>query len=135
MVAILLASPALSYGQAGSRPAGAAPTPTRAAGRLSGTITDAANGKPVSYATVNVINPATNSPVNGGVAGDDGKFVLPGIPAGTYRVEISFLGYANAGADGDYPGGRRQRGAGDHRAGRHCPKAGRGSRDAGKAAH
>ena len=95
LIAILAASPGLSYGQAGGRPATAAPTPTRAAGRLSGTITDAATGKPVSYATVNVINPATNSPVNGGVAGDDGKFVLPGIPAGTYRVEVSFLGYAN----------------------------------------
>ena len=95
LAAALLAGPAASYGQAGGRPASAAPTPARAAGRLSGTITDAANGKPVSYATVNVIDPATNSPVNGGVAGDDGKFVLPGIPAGTYRVEVSFLGYAN----------------------------------------
>jgi outer membrane receptor protein involved in Fe transport len=90
----LAASPLLSHGQAGGRPAPtAAPAARGAAGRLSGTVTDAANGKPVSYATVNVINPATNSPVNGGVAGDDGKFVLPGIPAGTYRVEISFLGY------------------------------------------
>jgi outer membrane receptor protein involved in Fe transport len=31
--------------------------------------------------------------INGGVCGDDGKFVLPGIPAGTYTVQISFLGY------------------------------------------
>ena len=90
LAAAFLASPLDGYGQAGGRPATAA-----TAGRLSGTITDAATGKPVSYATVNVINPATNSPVNGGVAGDDGKFVLPGIPAGTYRVEVSFLGYAN----------------------------------------
>jgi len=88
------ASPRLSYGQAGGRPAAApAAAPARAAGRISGTITEAATGKPVSYATVNVINPSTNSPVNGGVAGDDGKFVLPGIPAGTYRVEVSFIGY------------------------------------------
>jgi len=87
------ASPRLSYGQAGARPAAAPAAPARAAGRISGTITEAATGKPVSYATVNVINPSTNSPVNGGVAGDDGKFVLPGIPAGTYRVEVSFIGY------------------------------------------
>jgi len=89
----LAASPLLAHSQAGSRPAGApAAAPRTATGRVSGTVTDAANGKPVSYATVNIINPATNSPVNGGVAGDDGKFVLP-VPAGTYRVEISFLGY------------------------------------------
>jgi len=92
LAATLAASPYLAYSQAGGRPAAPA-TASRTAGRLSGTVTDAANGKPVSYATVNVINPTTNSPVNGGVCGDDGKFVLPGIPAGTYRVEISFLGY------------------------------------------
>jgi len=92
LAAALAASPLLAYSQAGGRPA-AAPAASRAAtGRVSGTVTDAANGKPVSYATVSVINPATNSAVNGGVAGDDGKFVLP-VPAGTYRVEISFLGY------------------------------------------
>jgi outer membrane receptor protein involved in Fe transport len=89
----LAASPLLAHSQAGGRPAAApAASPRTATGRVSGTVTDAANGKPVSYATVNVINPTTNSPVNGGVAGDDGKFVLP-VPAGTYRVEISFIGY------------------------------------------
>ena len=33
--------------------------------------------------------------MNGGVCGDDGKFVLAGIPAGTYTVQVSFLGYKN----------------------------------------
>ena len=94
LAAVSLASPGLSYGQAGGRPALPA-APVRTAGRLSGTITEAATGKPVSYATVSVVDPATNSAVNGGVAGDDGKFVLPGIPAGTYRVEVSFLGFTN----------------------------------------
>jgi outer membrane receptor protein involved in Fe transport len=96
----LAASPLLAHSQAPGRPA-AAPTaaPRTATGRVSGTITDAANGKPVSYATVNVINPTTNSPVNGGVAGDDGKFVLP-VPAGTYRVEVSFIGYTTQVKDG-----------------------------------
>ena len=92
VAAALAASPLLAQSQAGGRPAAPTAAP-RAAGRLSGTVTDAATGKPVSYATVAVINPTTNSPVNGGVCGDDGKFVLPGLPAGTYRVEISFLGY------------------------------------------
>jgi outer membrane receptor protein involved in Fe transport len=80
---------------AGARPAATPTQPRAAAGRVTGTITDAATGKPVSYATVAVINPATSSQVNGGVAGDDGKFVLPGIPAGTYTVQVSFLGYKN----------------------------------------
>ena len=82
----------------GSRPTAAPATPSTpraAAGRVTGTVTDAATGKPVSYATVAVLNAATGSPVNGGVCGDDGKFVLPGIPAGTYTVQVSFLGYKN----------------------------------------
>ncbi|MBO2029808.1 TonB-dependent receptor [Siccationidurans ginsengisoli] len=90
LVGALAASPLLAHSQAGQRPA--ASTAPRATGRISGTVTDATTGKPVSYATVNIINPTTNSPVNGGVAGDDGKFVLP-VPAGSYRVEISFIGY------------------------------------------
>ncbi|MDO7884506.1 TonB-dependent receptor domain-containing protein [Hymenobacter cheonanensis] len=91
LLAMAAASPLLAQAQAGGRPAAPAAAP-RTSGRISGTITDATTGKPVSYATVNVINPATNSPVNGGVAGDDGKFVLP-VPAGTYRIEVSFIGY------------------------------------------
>ncbi|WP_170214092.1 TonB-dependent receptor domain-containing protein [Hymenobacter nivis] len=77
--------------QAPARPAlpGA---PTRVAGRLTGTVTDGANGKPVSYASVAVLD-AAGTPVNGGVCGDDGKFVLPGIPPGTYTIKVSFLGY------------------------------------------
>ncbi|MGI4872282.1 MAG: TonB-dependent receptor domain-containing protein [Janthinobacterium lividum] len=90
---IFLSCSVPGFSQAGRPAAAPAATVSRTAGRLTGTVTDAGTGKPVSYATVAVINPATNSPVNGGVCGDDGKFVLPGIPAGTYRVEISFLGY------------------------------------------
>ena len=86
----------LALAQPGARPATATTAvPRPAAGRVTGTVTDATTGKPVSYATVSVLNADTKSPVNGGVCGDDGKFVLPGIPAGTYTVAISFLGYQN----------------------------------------
>ncbi|WP_375416972.1 TonB-dependent receptor domain-containing protein [uncultured Hymenobacter sp.] len=79
---------------AGSRPTPAAALRPTATGRISGTVTDAATGKPVSYATVAVLDAAGKS-VNGGVCGDDGKFVLPSIPAGTYTVQVSFVGYKN----------------------------------------
>ena len=91
LAAAFLVNALPGHGQAGGRPAAPAAA-TRGTGRLTGTVTDAATGKPVSYATVAVIDPATNSPVNGGVCGDDGKFTLT-VPAGTYRVEVSFLGY------------------------------------------
>jgi len=93
LLALGLASkPEAALAQGGGRPAAPAAAPTRATGRITGTVTDAATNKPVSYATVAVINPATNSQVNGGVCGDDGKFALP-VPAGTYQVSISFIGY------------------------------------------
>ena len=87
-----LAIPFLGHGQQ-TPPRPALPgAPSRVAGRITGTVTDGATGKPVSYASVAVLNTA-GTPVNGGVCGDDGKFVLPGIPAGTYTLQISFLGY------------------------------------------
>ena len=93
----LLGTMSGAFGQQGT-PAGTRPTlttaPRAAAGRITGTITDGATDKPVSYASVAVLDGAGN-PMNGGVAGDDGKFVLAGIPAGTYTVQVSFLGYTN----------------------------------------
>ncbi|MCC3154422.1 TonB-dependent receptor [Hymenobacter sp. BT770] len=92
----LSASAQQSPGGRPTAPATLAPAPARTAtGRITGTVTDAATGKPVSYATVAVLDGATGSVVNGGVCGDDGKFVLPGIPAGSYTVQVSFLGYKN----------------------------------------
>ncbi|MBJ6144313.1 TonB-dependent receptor [Hymenobacter sp. BT559] len=104
VAAALLTAPLLAHSQ-GTRPAGAgtrpaaAPVPAAApaarpaaSGRLTGTVTDAATGKPISYATVAVLD-GTGKVINGGVCGDDGKFVLPGIPSGTYTVQVSFLGY------------------------------------------
>ncbi|MGI4862513.1 MAG: TonB-dependent receptor domain-containing protein [Janthinobacterium lividum] len=94
--AAFLAAPLLGFSQGapgGGRPATAtAAVPRPTSGRITGTVTEAATGKPVSYATVSVLD-AAGKAINGGVAGDDGKFVLPGIPAGTYTVQITFLGF------------------------------------------
>ncbi|MET4076840.1 TonB-dependent receptor [Hymenobacter sp. UYCo722] len=102
VLTVLLGNTPGAYAQQGA-PAGARPTLTTApravAGRIAGTITDAATNKPVSYASVAVLD-AANNPVNGGVADDDGKFVLAGIPAGTYTVQVSFLGYTNVSRPG-----------------------------------
>ncbi len=90
-----LACPLLGHGQQTPVRPALPGAPTRITGRLTGTVTDGTTGKPVSYASVAVLNPA-GSPVNGGVCGDDGKFVLPGIPPGTYTLQVSFLGYKDA---------------------------------------
>ncbi|MGI4885623.1 MAG: TonB-dependent receptor domain-containing protein [Janthinobacterium lividum] len=89
LLAAALASPVSpSYGQQGPGPLPLG----RADGRLSGTVTDAATGQPVAYASVAVLN-AAGAPVGGGVCGRDGQFALPGVPPGTYALRVSFLGY------------------------------------------
>jgi outer membrane receptor protein involved in Fe transport len=94
--AAAFSAPLLAQGQGapgGARPATATSAiPRPAGGRITGTVTEAATGKPVSYATVSILD-VSGKAVNGGVAGDDGKFVLAGVPAGTYTVQVTFLGF------------------------------------------
>ncbi|GAB3637709.1 outer membrane beta-barrel family protein [Hymenobacter arcticus] len=71
---------------------GYAQAPARAAGRLTGTVTDGATAQPIGYASVAVLAD-DGAPVAGGGCGGDGQFVLPGIPAGTYTLLVRFLGY------------------------------------------
>ncbi|RZK36508.1 MAG: TonB-dependent receptor, partial [Hymenobacter sp.] len=96
LAAALLTAPLGAYSQGtgagGGRPAAAPATPRRAGGSLTGTVTDAATGKPISYATVSVLD-ASGKAINGGACGDDGAFVLTGLPAGTYTIQVNFLGY------------------------------------------
>ncbi|MFZ1806694.1 MAG: outer membrane beta-barrel family protein [Cyclobacteriaceae bacterium] len=62
-------------------------------GRLSGTITDPTTDQPVEYATIAIIDPITNKPINGTVADGKGKFLVKGIPNGKFNVAISFIGF------------------------------------------
>lgn len=57
-------------------------------GALQGRVTDAATTAPVPSATVVVMGTRI-----GTLAGDDGRFVLPALPAGPARVIVGRLGY------------------------------------------
>jgi outer membrane receptor protein involved in Fe transport len=78
--------------QAPVRPVAQPDGAARLTGRLIGTVTDGATGKPIAYASVAVLTTA-GTPVAGGAGGSDGRFVLTGLPPGTYSVRVSFLGY------------------------------------------
>jgi CarboxypepD_reg-like domain len=58
---------------------------------LSGSVKDAATGKPLAGVSVFL-----NATSKGTVTRADGHFVLPGIPAGRYEVIISAIGYQTA---------------------------------------
>jgi outer membrane receptor protein involved in Fe transport len=77
----------------GGPPAGQAPAPQSGTGRITGTVVDAATKQPVPYATIALLNPATGKPIDGTAADDNGKFSIPRVPAGTYTVQITFIGY------------------------------------------
>ncbi|MBX0291285.1 TonB-dependent receptor [Hymenobacter sp. HSC-4F20] len=88
----------------GQRPAGAPagaaparpilPAAAKGAGRLEGTVLDATTKKPVEFATVTLLPLSGNTPVDGGVCDERGRFALKGLTAGEFRLQISFVGYA-----------------------------------------
>ncbi|UOQ65747.1 carboxypeptidase-like regulatory domain-containing protein [Hymenobacter volaticus] len=91
---------------AGTPPAGARPAATPAprlalpetpkgAGRVTGTVLDAATKKPVQFATVALLPATGETPIDGTACDERGRFALKGLAPGAYRVQISFLGYGN----------------------------------------
>ena len=78
---------------------GQAPTPRPVAsvpagnGEIQGIVLDAATNQPVEFATISLIDPATDKPIDGAVADIKGQFKISKIDAGTYNVAVSFIGY------------------------------------------
>ncbi|AHJ99260.1 TonB-dependent receptor domain-containing protein [Hymenobacter swuensis] len=64
-------------------------------GRLSGRVVDAATQKPVEYATVALLPATGTTPLLGGTCDADGKFELRDLPTGSFRLQISFVGYGS----------------------------------------
>lgn len=65
-------------------------------GTLAGTVQDSVSRRPVAYATV-VLLP-TLSPAQAvatGTTNEQGGFTLANVPSGTFRLQVSFVGYAS----------------------------------------
>ncbi len=62
-------------------------------GKIQGTVMDTETNQPVEFANVALLDPATEKPIDGAVADDKGKFIIPKVAPGTYSVAISFIGY------------------------------------------
>ena len=62
-------------------------------GSITGTILDAANDAPVGYATISLYDAGTEGIVNGTITNDDGTFEIEDVANGSYRLEVTFIGY------------------------------------------
>ena len=73
-------------------PLTAAPDPEAGPGTISGTILDATDNSPVAYATVSLYTSGEEL-VNGTLSDEEGNFQVTDVKSGTYRLEVTFLGY------------------------------------------
>src|SRR5688572_455267 len=55
---------------------------------ISGTIVDAASQQAVGFATITLADPATGKAVDGTLADERGKFTIPKVGAGTYKLIV-----------------------------------------------
>ncbi len=66
---------------------------SKGTGKITGVVVDSTNSQTVSFATVTLLNPVTNKPVDGTISDEKGKFTLSKIADGTYSVSVFFIGY------------------------------------------
>ena len=85
LIVFLLLVPAIASAQGGAS--------------VAGRVLDMADGMPVGFATVVVENAASGTSLSGAIAGEDGRFVLQGLPPGQYRFRVTFPGFLEAEAD------------------------------------
>lgn len=64
---------------------------------ISGTVTASENGSPIQFALVTAFSTSGGGPANGGMANAstdvDGKYIIAGMPAGVYIVQVNARGY------------------------------------------
>src|ERR1700744_6322334 len=62
-------------------------------GRISGSVIDSVTKETMPYTTVALFRNTGTSPLNGVLTDDKGVFKIDGVKPGTYRIEITFVGY------------------------------------------
>lgn len=61
--------------------------------KISGTVTDAAAGTPVEFATVALVDPASGKAIDGTICDDKGEFSINKVAPGSYSLTITFIGF------------------------------------------
>ena len=60
---------------------------------LSGRVLDVTDDAPIAFATVVVEHLESGTTVSGTLAGEDGRFIVQGLPPGAYGIHLSFVGF------------------------------------------
>ncbi len=67
--------------------------PAKGHAKIIGSVVDSESNKPVEFANIALLDPATKRPVDGTVCDDNGKFTIDKVAEGSYTISISFIGY------------------------------------------
>lgn len=89
-------SPAMAqFPMGGSTPAKALPGTEAPKGnsKVSGTIIDSTTNKTVEFASIALLDKNTNKPIDGTMADEKGKFTMSKVAAGTFKLQVTFIGY------------------------------------------
>ncbi|HEX8349230.1 MAG TPA: TonB-dependent receptor, partial [Hymenobacter sp.] len=71
-----------------------APKPNlKGTGVLRGSVRDTTTQKPIEYATVTLLPATGTSPLASTTCDDQGRFELKNLPGGSFRLQLSFVGY------------------------------------------
>ncbi|MDX1665947.1 MAG: TonB-dependent receptor [Saprospiraceae bacterium] len=62
-------------------------------GKITGTLVDSVSGQPVEFATVVLIDAASDKEVDGTITEEKGEFKMQEVKLGKYLLRISFIGY------------------------------------------
>lgn len=63
--------------------------------KITGYVIDENVTTAVEFATISLISKTTNKPVDGTMADEKGKFSLTRVAVGDYKIQVSFIGYAD----------------------------------------
>ena len=61
--------------------------------KISGTLCDSLTHEPIAFATVALLNQQSKAPVKGTQTETRGRFLLDNLPAGTFSLRVSYIGY------------------------------------------
>ena len=62
-------------------------------GKITGTVVEKGSGMPIEYANIQLFTLTDKTLVEGTISDPKGNFTIKNIPAGTYRMTVSFIGY------------------------------------------